>query len=171
MRIKKKKQLIVDLQSGFGNPLNTYYAAKKLEKNGGDILLLNDQTYPSYTTEKPAVTTQEDLVGKVRASLDSFENPQTQLWVKLEGLHEYGIEGFKQRVRYTANAGAHAIVVSHYSPEELQILSAQHLEIPLLAVSTEKIQEDRPLVRGWLDQGRLVEKANDVKRQIINEWQ
>lgn len=170
MRIKKKKPMILDLQSGFGNPLNTFYAAKKLENSGGDVLLLNDQTYPSYSIEKPEITTDEDIVGKIRASLDSFDNPGTQLWVKLEGLHDYGIEGFKKRAQYAANAGARAIVVSHYSLEELQSICSTELELPIIATATNWMQETNNKVIAWLDEGHFLQKANETKRQFIDEW-
>lgn len=38
MQLKKTTPLIADMQSGFGNPLNTFYAAQELERSGGDIL-------------------------------------------------------------------------------------------------------------------------------------
>jgi len=171
MRIKKEKQLILDLQSGFGNPLNTFYAAKKLERSGGDVLLLNDQSYPSYSIEKPAITTDEDLVGKVRASLDSFDNPETQLWVKLDGLHEYGITGFKKRAQYVANAGAHAIVLANYSSKELQTVCSKDLALPLIATSTKRTKEVNNKVIAWLDdEGYLLQRVNEMKEQILEEW-
>lgn len=169
MRIKKKMPLILDLQSGFGNPLNTYYAAKKLESSGGDVLVLNDQTYPSHTIEKPAITTTEDFIGKIRASLDSFENPTTQLWIKLEGLHEYGVEGFQKRVRYAANAGAHAVITAHCSLEDLQTLSTARLALPLLATMNKKTPKANIPVVAWLDEGLLLQEANKAKQQWINE--
>ena len=114
MRLKKNSLLIADLQSGFGNPLNTFYSAKELERSGGDILLLNDQTYPAHTTAEPITTTPEDLIGKLRAAKDALENPATQIWIKLEGIQSYGIDGIIQRIGYLAKAGADAIAIDHY---------------------------------------------------------
>lgn len=111
MRLKKNSLLIADLQSGFGNPLNTFYSAKELERSGGDILLLNDQTYPAHTTAEPITTTPEDLIGKLRAAKDALENPATQIWIKLEGIQSYGIDGIIQRIGYLAKAGADAIAI------------------------------------------------------------
>ena len=49
LRMKTNKKLFVDAQSGFGNPLNTYFTVKELEHYGADVVLVNDQRYPSNT--------------------------------------------------------------------------------------------------------------------------
>lgn len=104
MHLKATSPLIADLQSGFGSPLNTYYAAQELERSGGSTLLLNDQLYPSHSIDQPQTTTPEDLLGKTRAAKDGLENPETQLWIKLEGLWDYGITGAWQRISYLEKA-------------------------------------------------------------------
>lgn len=167
MRLKKTGLLIADLQAGFGNPLNTYYAAKELERSGGDILLLNDQTYPAHTTAEPLTTTPEELIGKLRAAKDSLENPATQIWIKLEGLHSYGIEGLIQRIQYLAKAGADAITIDHYEPEQLTQLVQAKLPLPLLATwqpGTEQING----ITGWLDKGYLSTVIKKAQSQAIN---
>ncbi|MCT3391312.1 isocitrate lyase/phosphoenolpyruvate mutase family protein [Lentilactobacillus hilgardii] len=167
MRLKKTGVLIADLQSGFGNPLNTYYAAKELERSGGDILLLNDQTYPAHTTAKPLTTTPEDLIGKLRAAKDSFENPDTRIWIKLEGIHSYGIEGIIERIQYLAKAGADAIAIDHYDGQQLRELTQMKLPLPLLATwqpGTEQIDG----ITGWLDKGYLSTVIQKAQNQAIN---
>ncbi|GAF37208.1 isocitrate lyase/phosphoenolpyruvate mutase family protein [Lentilactobacillus farraginis] len=167
MRLKKTGLLIADLQSGFGNPLNTYYAAKELERSGGDILLLNDQTYPAHTTTEPMTTTPEELIGKLRAAKDSLENPATQIWIKLEGLHSYGIEGLIKRIQYLAKAGADAIVIDHYDNQQLLQLTQVGLPLPLLATWEPGIDQIDGIT-GWLDKGYLSTVIQRAQSQAIN---
>lgn len=171
MRLKKQQPLILDMQSGFGNPLNAYYAAQKLERNGADILLLNDQSYPSHTTDQPQVTTAADFIGKVRASLDSLEDPATQLWIKLEGIRDYGIEGVLQRIQYARNAGAAAAVVDHYSRSELAEMIRQKPALPLLAAG---LPDQRVAgVVAWLDKGSFIDQSQVFQQQMIQsiDWE
>lgn len=170
LSLKKDQALILDLQSGFGNPLNTYYAAKELERSGADIMILNDQKYPAHDTERPEITTSQDFIGKIRASLDAIENPQIELWTKLEGIHEYGIDGFIERAQYAANAGAHAIILDHYTSEQLETIIHTELPLPLLAtLSTDQtalaIIADN--FYGYIDSGYLDQVSKAAQKEAI----
>lgn len=167
MRLKKTGQIIADLQSGFGNPLNTYYAAMELERSGGDILLLNDQHYPAHSVQDPMTTTPEDLIGKLRAAKDAIENPTTQIWVKLEGIQSYGTEGVIQRIGYLAKAGADAIVIDHYDHDQLTWLTEAHLPLPLVATWTPSTQQIGG-ISGWLDKGYLFQTIQQAQIDSIN---
>ncbi|MGY0836729.1 isocitrate lyase/phosphoenolpyruvate mutase family protein [Aerococcus urinaeequi] len=163
--LKKTQPLLLDLQSGFGNPLNTYYAAKELERSGADIMILSDQKYPAHHTDQPAITTAEDFIGKIRAGLDGIENPAIEIWVRLEGLHEYGIEGFKKRARYAYNAGAKAVILDHYDEADLEALAQEALPLPLLATlkpgqQAKAIESDH--FYGYLDLGNLALAAHQA---------
>lgn len=167
MRLKKNSLLIADLQSGFGNPLNTFYSAKELERSGGDIILLNDQTYPAHTTAEPITTTPEDLIGKLRAAKDALENPATQIWIKLEGIQSYGIDGIIQRIGYLAKAGADAIAIDHYDADQLAQLAETKLPLPLMATwepGTKQIAG----ISGWLDKGYLPSVIKRAQLEAIN---
>ncbi|WP_155430534.1 isocitrate lyase/phosphoenolpyruvate mutase family protein [Secundilactobacillus folii] len=168
MQLRKHGQLIADLQSGFGSPLNTYYAAQDLERSGADILLLNDQKYPSHSTNHPATTSAEDLLGKARAAQDALENPATELWIKLEGIKEYGVQEAQNRITYLANAGADAIIISHYQSEQLQALLDGHSKLPLLATWTPDTQPITGLA-GWLDTGYLAQQAQTARQDALNK--
>lgn len=167
LQLKKTAPLIADLQSGFGNPLNTYYAAQELERSGSDILLLNDQTYPAHNEAQPATTTPADLLGKVRAAKDSFENPATQLWVKLDGLWDYGSAGAQQRIQYLAKAGADAIVLAHAETAVLQSLTATPQPLPLLATWTPATTMIDG-ISGWLDTGYLAQQAHQAQAAALH---
>lgn len=168
MQLKKNAPLIGDLQSGFGSPLNTYYAAQELERSGADIIILNDQTYPSRSTDRPATTTPADLLGKARAAQDGLENEQTALWIKLEGLGNYGTAGILDRIHYLAKAGAQAIIIDHYQSDELAEIIASTPELPIMATW----QPDTSLTSGitaWLDTGFIARKANQARQMALTD--
>lgn len=166
MSLKKTTRLMADLQSGFGSPLNTYYAAQELERSGADILLLNDQKYPAHSTKDPATTTPADLIGKLRAAIDGLDNPNTEVWLKLEGIASYGIDGLLKRIHYASNAGADAIVLAHCQPEQLNSILAQQPELPILAT----YQSSQPAIAGlagWLDDGYLAMQAQSARETAL----
>lgn len=170
LALKKKQPLLLDLQSGFGNPLNTFYASKELERSGADIMILSDQKYPAHNTDTPATTTAQDFIGKIRAALDGIEDPAIEIWARLEGIHSYGIEEFTLRTQYAANAGAKAIILDHYTDEQLAKLAGADLPLPLLATlkADQKpldIQTDN--FYGYLDLGYLAQEANKALETAI----
>ncbi|OYQ67262.1 isocitrate lyase/phosphoenolpyruvate mutase family protein [Aerococcus sp. 1KP-2016] len=170
LSLKKQQPLILDLQSGFGNPLNAYYAAKELERSGADIMLLSDQIYPAHHTDQPETTTAQDFIGKIRAALDGIENPDIQIWARLEGLHSYGIDGFYNRAQYAANAGASAIILDHYTDEDLHTLLAEELPLPLLATlkpNQKPTRIDHDNFYGYLDLGYLDDQADKALKTAI----
>lgn len=171
LSLKKKQPLLLDLQSGFGNPLNTFYAAKELERSGADIMILSDQKYPAHNTDQPETTTPQDFIGKIRAALDGIENPAIEIWTRLEGIHDYGIEEFTRRAQYAYNAGAKAIILDHYTEEQLTTLAKADLPLPLLATLKpgQTAQEfDADNFYGYLDLGALDQAANKALTEAIN---
>lgn len=168
MRLKSTIPLIADLQSGFGSPLNTYHAAQELERSGGAILLLNDQHYPAHSTTQPQTITPADLLGKTRAAKDGLTNPATQLWIKLEGLWDYGITGANKRIHYLENAGADAILIDHSDMTELQALTSSDTNLPLLATWTPATHQIDG-ISGWIDTGQIAREAELTRQTAINK--
>ncbi|GAO99468.1 isocitrate lyase/phosphoenolpyruvate mutase family protein [Fructobacillus ficulneus] len=90
LRVLTNKTFILDGQSGFGNPLNTYNSIKKMENHGADIILLNDQQYPSHSRpdqQKPAELAE--LAGKLKAAIDAHDAENTDLWIKFDCWNQY----------------------------------------------------------------------------------
>ncbi len=136
LHIATDKRLIADCQSGFGNPLNTYYAAQELERSGGDILLISDQQYPAHTTDAPAITTDEDYLGKLQAALDARDNPQTEVWAHLEGLPTAGLDATLAKMTWLERLPIHAIVLDHWQIADLDAIAQHGSTLPLIATGT-----------------------------------
>ncbi len=168
MNLKKKSSLIADLQSGFGSPLNTYYATKELERSGADILILNDQPFPAHTSNDPQSTSPEDLLGKAKAATDALENPATRLWIKLEGIQNYGFAGIEKRTEYLKNIGVDAIIIDHFQNKELAELADQNLPLPLLATWMPEAPKIDGIL-GWIDKGLIAQTEKESDLAAIHE--
>ena len=105
LRMKTNKKLFVDAQSGFGNPLNTYFTVKELEHYGADVVLVNDQRYPS-NTKTPKESQFYSFAGRVKAAVDANSEADCEIWVKLDCFDSYGNDGLQKRLSTAAKLGA-----------------------------------------------------------------
>src|ERR1700692_1364162 len=61
--------IIVDADTGFGNPVNTYRTVQILERAGADAIQIEDQVFPKkcgHFAGKDVIAI-EDMVGKIKA--------------------------------------------------------------------------------------------------------
>lgn len=169
MQLKKTKPLIADLQSGFGNPLNTYYSAQELERSGADIMILNDQPYPAHSTAEPQSTTIEDILGKTKAAKDALEDGSTELWIMLEGIKNYGFHELQDRMKFLSRAGADAFIIAHANESELNAIAKQPPGLPILATYDPEIGilDDFP---AWLDTGFITRQTQAMQANTIQNF-
>lgn len=114
MRLLTDQPFWADGQSGFGNPLNTYFTVQELEQRGADVILLNDQRYPAHTkTDQRSASTLPDFAGKLKAGVDAHHTSNTEIWAKLDCFSEYGADGLQKHVDIAKKIGASGIVVDH----------------------------------------------------------
>lgn len=105
LRLKTSKLLFADAQSGFGNPLNTYFTVKEFEHHGADIILINDQEFPSRT-QQPRIASIYSFAGRVKAAVDAHNQQSSSIWVKLDGYSSYQINGLQQHLAVAEKLGA-----------------------------------------------------------------
>lgn len=166
MRMITDTPIIADLQSGFGNPMNTYYAAAEFERSGADCLLISDQKSPAHTQDAPAITTDADFLGKVHAALDARDDDLTQVWALMEGLPNEGIASVCTKYAWLERLPLGAIVVAHWTPAQLRALARMPHHLPLIATWRPEIPA-LPGVNGWLDTGYLEDAAEQTMRELI----
>jgi PEP phosphonomutase and related enzymes len=105
--------LIIDAESGYGNALNTFYTAKEFERSGASALILNDQSAPSvseFFQNLKMIETQE-MIGKIHAAKDAFENPESFIIARTDCLAAKGIDEAFRRARAYRDAGADLIII------------------------------------------------------------
>ncbi len=103
--------LIVDIDTGFGNALNTQRTVKVLERAGASALQLEDQTFPKRCghLRGKSVIPKGEMVGKVRAALDARD--QTLIIARTDALGVEGLEAALDRAEAYLEAGADIIFV------------------------------------------------------------
>ncbi|WP_353949154.1 isocitrate lyase/PEP mutase family protein [Sporolactobacillus sp. Y61] len=105
--------LFVDAESGYGNALNTFYAAKELERSGAAGLILNDQSVPASSEFFQDLTVIEagEMIGKIHAVKDALDHPDALLIARTDCLSERGWDEAIRRVELYRNAGADLVLV------------------------------------------------------------
>lgn len=167
MRLQTDLPLIADLQSGFGNPMNTFYTAQEFERSGADALLISDQKSPAHTQGAPAITADSDFLGKIHAALDARDNPNTQIWALMESLPTQGIGETCDKLTWLDRLPISAIAIAHWTLPQLKALANTPHQKPLIATW----RFDTPLIDGidgWLDTGYLEDHAAMNIRETLD---
>ncbi|KSB87737.1 carboxyvinyl-carboxyphosphonate phosphorylmutase [Caulobacter vibrioides] len=103
--------LIVDIDTGFGNALNTQRTVKVLERAGAAAVQLEDQTFPKrcgHIRGKGVIPVAE-MVGKVRAALDARSD--TLIIGRTDALGVEGPQAALDRAEAYLEAGADIVFV------------------------------------------------------------
>ncbi|AYV49677.1 carboxyvinyl-carboxyphosphonate phosphorylmutase [Caulobacter flavus] len=103
--------LIVDIDTGFGNALNTQRTVKVLERAGAAAVQLEDQTFPKrcgHIRGKGVIPVAE-MVGKVRAAVDA--RSETLIIGRTDALGVEGPQAALDRAEAYLEAGADIVFV------------------------------------------------------------
>ncbi|MCB2106782.1 MAG: isocitrate lyase/PEP mutase family protein, partial [Rhodobacteraceae bacterium] len=104
---------IVDIDTGFGNALNTQRTVRMMERAGASGMQLEDQTYPKrcgHLAGKTLVPTSE-MVGKIKAALDARNDPDTVIVARTDAIAVEGFDAALARAQAYAAAGADMLFV------------------------------------------------------------
>ena len=128
---------VVDADTGFGNALNTQRTVRLLERMGASGIQLEDQTYPKrcgHLAGKALVPTA-DMVGKIKAALDSRHDPNTVIIARTDAIAVDGIDKALERANAYMNAGADVLFIeAPQTTEQMERLGKMFAgKIPLLA--------------------------------------
>jgi 2-methylisocitrate lyase-like PEP mutase family enzyme len=120
--------LIVDIDTGFGNAINTAHAVRTLERAGASALQIEDQTFPKrcgHLAGKSVIETSE-MVGKVRAACDARQNIDTLIFARTDAIAVLGLEAAIARGDAYLEAGADALFLEAPSSYEDMVAIARH---------------------------------------------
>jgi 2-methylisocitrate lyase-like PEP mutase family enzyme len=127
--------LVVDGDTGFGNAVNVTHVVRKLERAGASAIQLEDQVFPKkcgHFAGKAIVPTDE-MVGKIRAAVDSRRSEGTAIIARTDARAIDGIDAAVDRAGQFLEAGADIIFVeAPTSVEELGQIARQ-IDAPLVA--------------------------------------
>ncbi|KQQ74858.1 carboxyvinyl-carboxyphosphonate phosphorylmutase [Rhizobium sp. Leaf321] len=100
--------IIVDADTGFGNPLNMVRTVKMLERAGAAGLQIEDQVFPKkcgHFSGKGVVPLSE-MLDKLKAALDTRTDPDLQIIARTDAAAIEGLDRAIERAQAFAEVGA-----------------------------------------------------------------
>jgi 2-methylisocitrate lyase-like PEP mutase family enzyme len=127
--------LMVDGDTGFGNPINTGRTVRLIERAGAAGLQLEDQTFPKkcgHFDGKTVIPVME-MVQKIRAAVDSRVDPDFQIIARTDALAIEGIDAAIDRAHAFIEAGADVTFVEAPTTAADMRRIAKELPVPQIA--------------------------------------
>jgi 2-methylisocitrate lyase-like PEP mutase family enzyme len=127
--------VLVDADTGFGNPVNMVRTVRTLERAGAAGVQIEDQVFPKkcgHFTGKDVISAAE-MVQKVKAAVDSRQDADFQIVARTDARAVHGFEAALERAHTFISAGADVTFVE--APVELDELRriAHALPVPQIA--------------------------------------
>jgi len=105
--------LIVDMDTGFGNPLNVVRSVGLLERAGASALQIEDQVFPKKCGHfnGKEVISAADMIGKIKAAVDTRRDHDLQIIARTDARAIEGMDAAIDRAQAYIEAGADATFV------------------------------------------------------------
>jgi len=127
--------LVVDIDTGFGNSINTQRTVRMVERAGAAAMQIEDQVFPKKCGHfaGKSVIPLEEAVSKIKAALDARENANTLIIARTDARAIHGLEAALDRAEAFIEAGADmTFVEAPTSYEEMQMITSR-LSVPQVA--------------------------------------
>ena len=127
--------IIVDIDTGYGNPLNVWKIVKDLERIGAKGIFLEDQVWPKRCGHMMGKTVipKEEYSLKLQAAIDAREDNDFIIVARTDSLAQFGIEEAIERGKEYKKIGADVIFIEAPKTIEQMELIAKEIKAPLLA--------------------------------------
>lgn len=127
--------LVVDIDTGFGNAVNTYRTVQVLERAGAAALQIEDQVFPKkcgHFTGK-AVIPVDEMIAKIRAAADARRDANLMIIARTDAAAIHGFAAAMDRAEAFVQAGADMTFVEAPTTDaELAMIPAR-LAVPQVA--------------------------------------
>jgi len=127
--------MIVDMDTGFGNAVNTYRTIRVLERAGAAAVQIEDQDFPKkcgHFSGKSVIPVQE-MCAKIRAAADAREDPNFLIIARTDARAAEGMDAALERAERFVEAGADlTFVEAPVSIEEMRAITGR-LPVPQVA--------------------------------------
>lgn len=141
--------LICDADTGYGNAINVVRTTREFERAGVSAIHIEDQAMPKKCGSMPgrAVIPVAEMVGKIKAFLDTRQDPNFQLIARTDAFAVEGRERALERLHAYHEAGADMLMVlGPYTPEDARLfirearaplayLNSETFTMPMIPVS------------------------------------
>jgi 2-methylisocitrate lyase-like PEP mutase family enzyme len=127
--------LIVDIDTGFGNAVNTYRTVRVLERAGACALQIEDQEFPKRCGHfsGKAVIPVAEMTAKIRAATDARDDENLLIIARTDARAIDGLEAALDRAGQFIEAGADlTFVEAPVSADEMRAITAR-LAVPQVA--------------------------------------
>ena len=127
--------ILVDIDTGYGNPLNVWKIVKDLERIGAKGIFLEDQVWPKrcgHMTGKTVIP-KEEYILKLQAAIDAREDNDFIIVARTDSLAQFGIEEALERGKEYRKIGADVIFIEAPKTIDQIELIAKEIKAPLLA--------------------------------------
>ena len=127
--------LVVDIDTGFGNAINTQRTVRLIERAGACAMQLEDQVFPKKCGHfsGKAVIPVEEAVSKIKAAVDAREDANTMIIARTDARAIDGIAAALDRAEAFVEAGADMIFVEAPRSEDEMRMITQRLAVPQVA--------------------------------------
>ncbi|MEE8455506.1 MAG: oxaloacetate decarboxylase [Limibaculum sp.] len=127
--------LIVDIDTGFGNAINTYRTVRVLERAGACALQIEDQVFPKRCGHfgGKAVIPVNEMTAKIRAATDARDDGNLLIIARTDARAIDGLEAALERAGQFIEAGADlTFVEAPATADEMRAITAR-LGVPQVA--------------------------------------
>jgi len=127
--------LVVDMDTGFGNAVNTWRTVRVLERAGAAAVQIEDQDFPKkcgHFSGKAVIPVQE-MCAKIRAAADAREDGNFLIIGRTDARAIEGLESALERAQAYAEAGADLTFVEAPTSVEEMIEITGRLSVPQVA--------------------------------------
>jgi 2-methylisocitrate lyase-like PEP mutase family enzyme len=127
--------LIVDIDTGFGNAVNTYRTVRVLERAGACALQIEDQDFPKRCGHfgGKAVIPVREMTAKIRAAADARDDANLLIIARTDARATDGLDAALDRAEQFIEAGADlTFVEAPTSADEMRAITAR-LAVPQVA--------------------------------------
>ena len=127
--------LVVDIDTGFGNPLNPRRTVRLIERAGGFAMQIEDQVFPKKCGHfsGKAVIPVEEALSKIKAAVDAREDENTMIIARTDARATDGIEAALDRAEAFIEAGADMTFVEAPRSEAEMEMITKRLSVPQVA--------------------------------------
>lgn len=127
--------ILVDIDTGYGSPLNVWRTVTDIEKLGAGGIFLEDQVWPKRCghMKGKSVISKDDYVQKLKAAIDARKSKDFIIVARTDSLAQYGIDEAIERGKEFQKIGADVIFIeAPKTLEEMKKITAE-IDAPLLA--------------------------------------
>jgi methylisocitrate lyase len=131
--------LIVDVDTGFGEPINVIRTIREMESAGASGIHIEDQVLPKRCghLSGKAVVSKNDMVKKIKAAVSARKNPDFVIIARTDARSVNGLEDAISRANDYVDAGADAIFSEALETKDEFKKFSKEVRAPLMANMTE----------------------------------